>query len=201
MQVLILLINGSMDDPSYYISEKAALDGQAGYLIDFRFKGELVKTITTVMDAQFIYPADIPSILGVNNYIELENIGNIKAENLRSDVKVLDVTGTFTKENTRPIKAEYILSSYVGFVNGEKIVGKMSISTPTMENNTVVVPSGFVTENITFTAEAPVSGSMDFYECDQVNVAPSGIVITGTDSWDGWYVLLGHGETGANRVF
>ena len=91
---------GAYDSPDRYMSEKATLNGQAGNLMDFRFRDDLVKTINTVVDAENIYPAGVESIFGENNYITLSNITNIKPENLKKGVRVLDVVGTYEGESS-----------------------------------------------------------------------------------------------------
>jgi hypothetical protein len=86
-------IFGGIDEPSYYISEKASYNGQIGTLVDFRFRNELVKTISTVTDAEYIYPADVMSILGENNYIHIPEITKLTPEVLKKDVTILGVKG------------------------------------------------------------------------------------------------------------
>ena len=93
-------MNGSIDVPSYYISEKASYNGQNGTLVDFRFRNDLVKTISTVTDAEYIYPADVMSILGENNYIHIPDITKLTPEVLKKDVTILGVIGSYEGESS-----------------------------------------------------------------------------------------------------
>ena len=124
---------GYYDDPTRYMSEKATLNGQAGNLVDFRFRDELVKTINTVVEAENIYPAGVESIFGENNYITLSNITNIKPENLKKGVQVLDVVGTYEGTAGADLsKADYIYDTEV--IEGRKVYGREGLVTGSLKS-------------------------------------------------------------------
>lgn len=252
---------GGIDDPSYYISEKASLNGERGYLVDFRFRNDTIKTINTVSEAEYIYPADVTSIIGESNYIHIPDITKITPEVLKKGVTVLGVngeyegenisfdfsaasvfdstavlkdtkayngngdlvegsidltnlepysikrgvtingvTGKYTSVSSNAATAADILPDKIAFVNGTKLTGTMPTSTPVMEGNTVTVPRGYVADDMTFDVETP-AGGMEFYECVSTSGGGQGIQITGSDGWDGSYMLVDPSAAGDARVF
>ena len=124
---------GFYDSPDRYMSEKAKLNGQAGNLVDFRFRDELVMTINTVSEAETIYPAGVESIFGENNYITLSNISNIKPENLKKGVQVLDVVGTYEGTAGADLSKVDYISEYE-LVEGRRVYGSNGLVTGALKS-------------------------------------------------------------------
>lgn len=148
------------DTPEYFYSEQAKLDGTAGALVDFRFKDELIKTITTVADAEYIYPADNASIMGTENYIHIPDITKLTADVLKKGETILGVKGTYEGTTTSNVTFGYIKNGSFQAVN---LTGNAPTDTGSaVEIDAVTFHTG---QNVPDYGDAGGGSSIEFYEC------------------------------------
>lgn len=54
------------------------------------------------------------------------NRTNLVAENIKYNTSILGINGTFSFEPTSPITTDYVLKDKIGYVNGKKVVGRIT---------------------------------------------------------------------------
>lgn len=62
----------------------------------------------------------------VNNQLSLEDKYKILPENIKVGCNIFGVVGTYTTEESKPIRANDIRAGRIGYVNGEKITGTLT---------------------------------------------------------------------------
>lgn len=109
-------------------------------------RGDYMETITTVDDARW-YRMDYGYYSDIT--IEVSGAANIKPENIKKGVKILDVTGTLENgvdTSDATATASDMLSGITAYVDGEKITGTISINVNKYLNpatDDVPIPTGY----------------------------------------------------------
>lgn len=134
------------------------------------------------------------------NKVTVQGDENLQAENIRSDIQIFDVTGTYTSDATAT--AEDIAKDKTAYVNGEKITGSMVNENNTVMNTTLNVPSSTVTNYATHLVQnikklppldLGTTGYYAFNMCnslEEVTLLNSSNYTSGTGMFDGCKKLV-----------
>ena len=133
------------------------------------------KTITVgrlYSGSPIITPGVDPVNIGSNTYfpngLRIAGDPDLSPENIRYGKSLFGVEGAFTYEEMFPARSELILSGYVAYVNGERLVGTSTAQpAPQVSGNVVTIPTGWniaeynLTVGTTKEAETYTPGTSD----------------------------------------